>query len=103
MAELLSRLEIDPLEFLATLGIDDGTAPNTFVSGDDVDRLLDEIAERRGDPAFGLTLAHMAVVRPLGLFGHAVWLSGTLRDAIARGVRSFAMVSRRSTLTLEEA
>jgi AraC-like DNA-binding protein len=103
MAELLSRLEIDSQQFLATLGIDDAAAPDTFVSGDEVDRLLAEIAERRGDPAFGLTLAHAALARPLGLFGHMVWLSGSVRDAIARAVRFYTMVSRRTRVTLEEA
>lgn len=103
MAEVLSRLEIAPQEFLATLGVDDDAEPDTFVSGDDVDRLLAEIAERRGDPAFGLTFAHAALVRPLGLFSHVVWLSGTVRDAIARAARFYAMVTRRTTLTLEEA
>jgi AraC-like DNA-binding protein len=103
IAELLNRLEIDAQQFLATLGVDDGAAPDTFVSGDEVDRLLVEIAERRGDPAFGLTLAHAALVRPLGLFGHLVWLSGTVREAIARAIRFYAMVSRRTTVTLEEA
>jgi AraC-like DNA-binding protein len=102
IAELLSRLEIDPQQFLATLGVDDGAAPDTFVSGDEVDSLLAEIAERRGDPAFGLTLAHAALVRPLGLFGHLVWLSGTVREAIARAIRFYAMVSLRTKVTLEE-
>ena len=44
----------------------------------------------RGDPAFGLTLARAAVVRPLGLFGHMVWLSGTVRDALDRAVKFYA-------------
>jgi AraC-like DNA-binding protein len=103
LAQLLASLGSDPQQFLATLGIDDGAAPETFVSGDDVDRLLAEIAESRGDPAFGLTLAHAALVRPLGLYSHVIWLSGTVRDAIERAVRFYGMVSRRSTLTLEEA
>jgi len=67
-----------------------------------VDRLLAEIAERRGDPTFSLTLARAAVVRNLGLFGHMVWLSGTVRDALDRAVKFFAMVTRRTTLTLDE-
>jgi AraC-like DNA-binding protein len=102
MADLLGRLEIDPSGFLRALGIDDDAAPETYVPGDEVDRLLDEVAARRGDPAFGLTLAQAAVVRPLGLFGHMVWLSGTVRDAITRAVRYYAVVTRRTTLTLDE-
>ena len=102
LAELLGRLEIDPSGFLAALGIDDGTTPDTYVVGDQVDRLLDEIAARRGDRAFGLTLAQTSLIRPLGLFGHMVWLSGTVRDAVTRAVRYYAVVSRRTTLTLDE-
>jgi AraC-like DNA-binding protein len=102
LAELLGRLEEDPEAFLAAVGIDARSAPDTYVSGEDVDRLLDEIATRRGDPAFGLTLARVAVVRPLGLFGHLVWLSGTLRDAITRAIRFYAMVSRRTLISLQE-
>ena len=60
------------------------------------------MAARRGDPSFGLTLAQTSLVRPLGLFGHMVWLSGTVRDALTRAVRFYALVTRRTTLTLEE-
>jgi len=102
LAELLGRLDIDARGFLATLDIDDATAPDTYVAGERVDRLLDDLAAARGDPAFGLTLAHVAVVRPLGLFGHMVWLSGTVRDALARAVKFYSVVSRRATLELED-
>ena len=102
LAELLGRLAEDPAAFLSAAGIDPGSAPDSYVSGPDVDRLLDEIAASRGDPAFGLTLARIAFVRPLGLFGHLVWLSGTLRDAIARATRFYAMVSRRTLISLHE-
>ena len=66
-----------------------------------MDRLIEGIAARRGDPTFGLTLARAAVVRNLGLFGHMVWLSGTVRDALARAVKFYAMVTRRTTLSLD--
>ena len=102
LAELLGRLDLDPVSFLVELGIDDASAPETYVPGDSVDRTLDALAERRGDPALALTLARMAVAKPLGLFSHMVWLSGTVRDALHRAVRFYAMVSRRTTLTLDE-
>lgn len=102
LAELLGRLDLDPRGFLAALEIDDATAPDTYIAGDRVDRLLTEIAAQRDDPAFGLSLARVAVVRPLGLFGHMVWLSGTVRDALARAVKFYAVVSRRATLALED-
>ena len=102
LAELLGRLDIDARGFLAALDIDDATAPDAYVAGERVDRLLDDLAAARGDPAFGLTLAHLAVVRPLGLFGHMVWLSGTVRDALARAVKFYSVVTRRATLELED-
>jgi AraC-like DNA-binding protein len=101
LAELLGRIEIDPKGFLVALDIDEATAPDTYVAGDRVDRLLTQIAEQRGDPALGLTLARYAVVRQLGLFGHMVWLQGTVGDAIERATKFYAMVSKRATLALE--
>ncbi|MDQ3365301.1 MAG: AraC family transcriptional regulator [Myxococcota bacterium] len=103
IAELLGRLGLEPDRFLAALEIDDGSAPDTYVSGEHVDQLLDELAVRRGDPALGLTLAQLAIARPLGLFSHLLWLSGTIRDALTRAVRFYPMVSRRTLLVLEEA
>ena len=103
LADLLGRLDADARNFLAVLEIDEGAGPDTYVPAGRVDQLLAEIARRRGDPTFSLTLARAAVVRNLGLFGHMVWLSGTVRDALARAVKFFGVVTRRTTLTLEEA
>jgi AraC-like DNA-binding protein len=36
------------------------------------------------------------------MFGHLVWLSGTMRDAITRAAKFYAMVSSRTRLTLDE-
>ena len=102
LAELLGRLEVDPHRFLAALDVDATSAPDAFVAGDRVDRSLEDIAANRGDPAFGLTLARAAVVRPLGLFGHMVWLSGTVRDALDRAVKFYSVVTHRATLELDE-
>ena len=102
LAELVGRLGADPAAFLAGLGVDAAAAPTTYVDGDEVDRSLDAIATRRGDPTFGLTLARTAVAWPLGIFGHLIWMSGTLRDALTRAVRFYGMVTRRVTLTLVE-
>jgi len=111
LAELLGRLDpagepavgIDPAQFLAALSIDEAAAPDTYVAAELVDRLLAELAARRGDPTFSLTLARAAVVRNLGLFGHMVWLSGTVGDALTRAVKFYAAVTRRTTLTLDQA
>src|SRR5690349_1470083 len=102
LAGLLDRLDAGGAGFLASLAIDDATTPETYVAGHRVDRLLAEIAARRRDPAFALALARESMVRPLGLFGHMVWLSGTLRDAITRAVRFYGMVTRRTRLTFDE-
>jgi len=102
LAELLGQLDVSPAQFLSALGIDDAMPPNSYVAATRVDQLLAEIAAQRGDPAFALTLARTATVRPLGLFGHMVWLSGTVRDALMRAVKFWAMVTRRTTLTLDE-
>ena len=102
LAELLGRLDADPAEFLASLGIDAGAAPTTYVDGAEVDRRLAAIATHRGDLSFGLTLARTAVSWPLGLFGHLVWLSGTVRDALTRAVRFYGMVTRARRVTLDE-
>ena len=102
LAELMGRLGIDATEVLASLGIDDATTPETYVAGEVVDRCLDAIALRRGDQAFALTLARAATERPVGMFGHMVWLSPTLREALTRASKFWAMVSRRSTMSFEE-
>jgi AraC-like DNA-binding protein len=102
LAELLRQLDVEPSRFLAAVGVDDAMPPNTYVAARRVDQQLATIAEHRGDPAFALTLARAALVRPLGLFGHLVWLSGTVRDALTRAVKFWSIVSQRSTLTLDE-
>ncbi len=102
LSELLGRLDVDPARFLAALGVDETMPPNTYVPATAVDDQLAEIAAERGDPAFALTLARAATVRPLGLFGHMVWLSGTVRDALTRAAKFYAVVTHRTTLTLDE-
>lgn len=66
MAEMLGRLEVDRVAFLTSLGVDNTIPPNTYVAANRVDIQLAEIAARHGDPAFGLTLARIASVHPLG-------------------------------------
>jgi AraC-like DNA-binding protein len=102
LSELLGQLAVDPAEFLASVDVDAAMPPNRYVAATRVDRALAGIAERRNDPAFALTLARVAAERPLGLFGHMVWLSGSVRDALTRAVKFWAMVSRRSTLAFDE-
>ncbi len=102
LAELLGRLDVDSSAFLAGLDVDEAMAPNTYVDATAVDAALDDIAARRADPAFALTLARAAMARPLGLFGHMVWLSGTVRDALTRAAKFYSIVTKRTTLALVE-
>lgn len=102
VAELLDRLGEDRDGFLGALGVDADTAPSTYIEGREVDQRLAAIARTRGDASFGLTLARESLVRPLGLFGHMVWMSGTVRDALARAVKFYAAITHRTTLSLEE-
>ncbi len=102
IAELLDRLDEDEAGFLAGLGITEASAPNSYVAGSAVDAALDALALRRGDPSFSLTLAWTAAIRPLGLFGHMVWLSGTVRDAIERAAKRYQLVTQRTRLALVE-
>ncbi len=100
LAELLGRIDEDAAGFLAGLGVDDGMAPNAYIAAARVDAAIAAIAARRSDPTFALTLAQASASRPLGLFGHLVWLSGTVRDALERAVKFYGMVTHRTTLVL---
>lgn len=102
LAELLGRLEVDAGAFLAALEVDEAMPPNAYVAATAVDDQLAQIAAARSDPAFALTLARASLVRPLGLFGHLVWLSGTVRDALERAAKFYLVVTRRTTLHLED-
>lgn len=101
IAALLGNLGGDPAGFLARLDLEAEAPLGTYVDGARLDAALDAEAAARGDPSFALTLARAQLARPLGLFGHLVWLSGTVGDALARAVKFFAMVSQRTALTLD--
>jgi AraC-like DNA-binding protein len=102
LASVLGRLGVDGDRFLAGVGVGRDTPSDAYVPNSIVDRSLEAIAAARGDESFGLTIAREAVARaPLGLFGNLVWLSGTLRDALAQGARFYSLVTRRSTLSLD--
>jgi AraC-like DNA-binding protein len=98
---LASLLGGDADAFLRAVGVDATTPPTTFVDPDLIDRELAAIAERRDDQAFALTLAQAAAGRPLGLYGHLVWLSSTLGEALERAVKHYGLITRRSVLRLE--
>lgn len=98
LATVLTRLGRDGDAFLAELGLRADMPADTYVTGDLVDGALERIAAARADPVFGITMARTASASPLGLFGHMVWSSGTIGDAIARAARLYAVVSRRTRL-----
>ena len=101
LAVQLTKLGEDPAAFLEAVGVTRDMAPNAYVAAARVDRALDVIAARRADPALALTLASFAAARPLGLFSHMIWLSGTLGDALERAVKHYGMVTQRTVLCLE--
>ena len=101
LAVVLSRLGVEGDRFLTDIGVDGDTPSDTYVPSEKVDRALERIAAERGDETFALTMAREAVVRPLGLFSHLVWLSGTVRSALTQAARFYSLVTQRATLTLE--
>lgn len=102
LAQSIGRVGGDPARFLADLGIDVATSEDAYVDASRVDRVLDELSVQRGDPTFGLTLARTAVTSPLGFFDQLVWQGATVRDALARSARFYALLTRRSSLVIEE-
>jgi AraC-like DNA-binding protein len=102
LADLLERIGADGAKFLQTVGVTDELPPNHYCNARVVDQALDAIAVQRNDPTFALTLAQAGLARPLGLFGHLVWLSGTVRTALQRAAKFYAVVSKRTLLTLDE-
>lgn len=102
LADLLERIDGDGQAFLHAVGVTEAMPPNHYLDAGAVDAALEAVAANRADPAFALTLAQADLARPLGLFGHLVWLSGTVRDALQRAAKFYAVVSKRSVLTLDE-
>jgi AraC-like DNA-binding protein len=101
LAPVLERIGVEGAQFLRDVGVEEGMDGATLIDAARVDEVLARVAAVRGDPALSITLAHAESRGPLGLYGHLVWLSGTLRDAIGRGARFYSLVTRRATLSLE--
>jgi AraC-like DNA-binding protein len=87
--------------FLREVGIDAKTSPEVFVDAVKVERSLARMAEEQGDPTFGITIARAAAVRPFGVFGHLLWLSGTLREVLERATRFYTLVTSRGVWRFE--
>lgn len=103
LSTVLGRLGVDADRFLADVGVEPGAPAGAYVPNLRVDGALEAIAAARGDETFGLTLAREAVARsPVGLFGHLVWLSRTLREALTQAARFYSLVTQRATLALDE-
>lgn len=102
LAQVIGRIGGDAARFMVDLGVDAATTEDAFIDASLADRVLERLAAERGDPAFGLTLARTAVTYPLGFFDHLVWPGATVRDALLRSSRFYELLTRRSTLLLEE-
>jgi AraC-like DNA-binding protein len=96
------------LEVLAAAGLDLDARGASVDAGDEVvrgssaDRWLDLAAERLGDEALGLTLARRIPIGGLGLIDYALCTSATLRDALERVSRHYAVATQRVKLALVE-
>jgi AraC-like DNA-binding protein len=101
LAALLERVGLDGTGLLAAAGVRESDPPERLVPGAIVDRLLEEHARKRRDPALAITLAELPAP-PFALLGQMVLLSKTIGDAFARGTRFWPMLTRRSTFELVE-
>ena len=103
VARALFTLGVDGGEFERQLGLDEKTAADfdTFVPGSQSGRVLSEIARRLGNRALGLALARAMPVGCFGMFDHAVWTGGTLREAIARSSHFYALVTEGVSLAID--
>jgi AraC-like DNA-binding protein len=96
------------LDVLAAAGVDLRDLGAAVEAGDDVvrgssaDRWLDLAAERLGDEALGLTLARRIPIGGLGLIDYALISSATLRDALERVSRHYAVATQRVKLSIVE-
>lgn len=100
MAPVLGALESTGVD-LRALGVTVEPG-DEIVRGSAADRWLDLAAERLGDPALGLTLARRIPIGGLGLVDYALCTSATLRDALGRVSRHYAVATQRVKLALVE-
>lgn len=99
LAPLLDRIGLDGAGLAAAVGVQESDPPGRLVSGDLLDRLLEERARKHRDPALGVTLAEMPAP-PFAMLGQMILLSKTIGDAIERGVQFWPLLTRRSTFEL---
>ena len=99
LAPLLDRIGLDGAGLAAAVGVRESDPPGRLVSGDLLDRLLEERARKHRDPALGVTLAEMPAP-PFAMLGQMILLSKTIGDAIERGVQFWPLLTRRSTFEL---
>lgn len=81
---LVANREIDLSALLTEVGIVNTTRrdADAFLPLDPVCRLLEELARRFDDPAFGLHCAEAYPLRASGVFGYILLNAGVVRDAI---------------------
>ncbi|HEY2516325.1 MAG TPA: AraC family transcriptional regulator ligand-binding domain-containing protein, partial [Polyangiaceae bacterium] len=101
LSQVLARIGIDGEEFLRAVELGAPESEGRSADPARVDAALDALAAARHDGAFALTLARAEIQGPLGLYGHLIWLSGTLRDALTRAARFYSLCTQRATLSLE--
>lgn len=100
----LDAYGVDSKGVLASCGIDRQllSDPDSRVPVDKIGRLLELAVRETGDPAFGLKAGTFIGPTTFHALSMSMWLSPSLKDALARGVRYGALLSDAGQAGFEE-
>ena len=96
-----AALGADAAALRDALGFDDDTSEDAFIPAERVARCLQQAATKTGE-AFPLLLVAGAPVGSFGLLDYLLMASKTLREALARAARFYALASQLVTLHVRE-
>jgi AraC-like DNA-binding protein len=101
---LIERHDLAPEPLFRAAGIDPAIIhdPHAHIARPNSDALMQALAERIPDPAFGLQAAQCWHPSNLGTLGYAWLSSSTLRSALKRVVRYWRIVSAGVAVRLDE-
>ncbi len=102
--KLLNAYGLDAAHFLHEVGINAGLPadPNARIPIRMIDALLAKATSRIADEAWGLKAAHCWHPGNLGVLGHALLASSTLRTALTRVSRYWRILGERATVQVED-
>lgn len=101
IAQSLHRVGGDPRAFLSALGAGEDADVDAFVPGSRVLEALERLSKAPGGQGIALTLAQASPMGSLGFFDYLFVASSNLREALARTVRFYGLVTQRVSLELE--